>query len=613
MTNEMSPEEIRKKQEDQQYYDALFAGGFFDIDDVEKMRNLAVIKNGEVTYPLYDFILGGKPPVYENGKVRSADAPAPDAVKRKLAELAREGELYYYYDDFAKEAVLPQKIEISVQKDKSLTASLSEFSLYDDPETFPKPGEKPEGLKGWHWFANLITGGWAYREEKEENVRRWEKEKRLYAKVSEDRKAFLDNKSVREQEDAVAKERAKIKDVREYAGDCLKRMTVIYGVQPQKTGAKNDNVIDLIQDTPYELPEGFTEELTSALGPMAMCDQQIAVLASQSDERKKKNPGKGLDKAPLQTLMLILSHASEDVYEDRDNTMNVIGDCYVPARNKLKEALDDYRLNKKANKLGEIIAQGGELFANRYSFEGIGFAKKLYVGMKCNAAIIDLLNNHADILNAAKEKGLSDKTLRTMQAQKNIVEIYEKNMTGMDCLFLRVSQNEEKTADDLANYLLNKMINNVIVRQTKERDTESNKVYFEMMQKAMKSDNKAEIIVSASNASLEYQCTYPTSSLFDDFGKKTPEEMRSAIKQNDSFKEMLREIVQNKNIAVLGDAGKVNRLTNELSEKVIHAADNNAETKNGNKLEKEKIREEMLKNAQTAETTKGETTIGTGK
>lgn len=555
--------------EDQKYYDALKAANFCDINDALDMRNFAIVRNGKVTYPFYDIGMESlSHPIYdEKGTlVEGIETPHAELLKKKLPQLAKDGELIYFRQVGTGSAD-PLKILFSETPDGKMEAKLSQTSLYAADNKFPAPAA-PAKISVGHRILSVLSFGLAYRDERRDynnRVAQWKKDVEAHKQLMEDRKTLLANKPQRDEEDRRALERDEARNFGTKVEKYEHNFKCIYGTKPMKMDNEIASVIDMIgEDTEYTVPDGLTENMCIGLVKLKMMDENI-VLNVDLDNTKYVDDV-DLCRNALET------HAQEDVMAERIGLNKKIGKCIRPARMSVKEALDEYRINGNPKLIGEIIGKNMKYYLTNSSFSDTGITNKSYWVMKNNAAIYDLLETHEDIRKSAFAHGLTERQYQTMSAQKNISQAYENGMAARNKLLKDVPMKQEELEDKAADYLIGKAMSMMIIQQSKVREKAMTTFVENGLAKATADGMKPEEYSDVANFyGKKFMNAFEATEKYNCMGERDKlNKMRKEIQQTPEFRDMIEKMMEKgKYMAVLNNQAKVNRLLNKLDQEFI--------------------------------------------
>ena len=359
-------------------------------------------------------------------------------------------------------------------------------------ETLPIPQpQEPQRLSRWARFANAITFGRAYRAEKAEyqqkletyqkDMQNWQKNQDSFRQKAEERTPELLEKEakqlaateVRREE---AEKQAKLEADRTKTREQVKAMEsgeVAYGIDQYRSlyqsycAPKPERRENLVGEGKYFTEEQFgalkTYELPRGEGlhGTEITDKEVAALSvlNASDKEisgtfEMNEPGviddkTGLPKAeahlysPEENVVAQTMMFTESMIDKKDaprkNMGKVFGALYQPSREKVNEAIREYRQEDKPEKLAGIIAGGLHFALHRFEGKGIGDQRNLTsVALAAEtAAILDRdprlkeavlsLEDTSELTGGTGKKLVTEQDLKTARGYGKMVELHRRN------------------------------------------------------------------------------------------------------------------------------------------------------------------------------------------
>ena len=466
---------VMNNENDQKYYDALCELEDFDINDIRTLKNLVTFTgNNMVKSPFYDpdmaqmSLTEPKP----NQDPNTWQPPHGQLLKNKLPQYIEDDNLYYY----RKGESVPRHIEFTTDQSGRVTARIARQNV---EQAEPQQPEKP-GF--WHWLGNKIFG--LYKDEFAE----YDRKLRNYEQQGKAKEHFIADKGRRATEVAAEKEleavqeqvQKRVQKKAEYS----QNLSRVYG--PEAKPLINNPELELGSDTNYHVPEGFTPEMT----------ENLVRIDLASDEIAKHNHANIEDPMYHKTVGVV--HGTEDIMRARPGTRQRMGDSVELARRDVKNALEQYEQNKDPEPIGKIIGQNLGYFVNESSQSMDGRGDKLTQSMRGNVEILNLLETHPDIYKSALKNGLSKETVQTLKAQRNLVNIYDKNLEARQTLLSGQAQrNPQLLRECMADIMMYDVVSKMIYKRANDLGDRGAERYGaeinENMKKGMSSEEATNI------------------------------------------------------------------------------------------------------------------------
>lgn len=442
---------VMNNENDQKYYDALCEIEDFDINDVRTLKNVVTLTgNGMVKVPFYDpdmakmSITEPKPDQDPN----TWQPPHGPLLKNRLPKYIADNNLYFYRDGES----VPRHIEFTTDESGKVTARVARQNV---EQAQPQRPEKP-GF--WHWLGNKIFG--LYKDEFAE----YDRKLGNYEQQCRAKEYFTADKERKAAEIATEKELEEVQEKVQRREEYGRNFGKVYG--PEVKPLDNNSDLQLGSETNYRVPQGFTPEMTSNLVRIDLASDQIAPHnhADIDDPMYHKTVG--------------VIHGSEDVMAARNGVHLKLRDTIRLARQDVKNVLEQYEQNKDPEPIGKIIGENMKYFANESTQGKDGISDKLANSMRGNVEILNLLETHPDIYKSALKNGLSKETVRTLQAQRNLVNIYDKNLEARQALLSGQAQRDPQLLREcMADIMMYNVTSKMIQKRANELEDISTEKY----------------------------------------------------------------------------------------------------------------------------------------
>lgn len=548
---------VMNNENDQKYYDALCELEDFDINDIRTLKNLVTFTgNNMVKSPFYDpdmaqmSLVEPKP----NQDPETWQPPHGQLLKNKLPQYIEDNNLYYY----RKGESVPRHIEFTTDQSGKVTARVARQNV---EEVQPQRPEKP-GF--WHWLGNKIFG--LYKDEFAEYDRKLD-DYEHQCKVREHFIADKGRKAVEvaaEEELEVVQEQVqkRVQKKAEYS----QNLSRVYG--PEAKPLINNPELELGSDTNYHVPDGFTPEMTTNLVRIDLSSDHIAPHnhADIDDPMYHKTVG--------------VIHGTEDVMAARNGVHLKMKDTIQFARQDVKNALEQYEQSKDPEPIGKIIGENLKYFANESTQGKDGISSKLVNSMRGNVEILNLLETHPDIYKSALKNGLSKETVKTLQAQRNLVSIYDKDIEARQTLLSGEAQrNPQLLRECMADIMMYNVTSKMIQRRANELEDISTEKYApeyeERLKKSKDGGKEAANIITMKcmNDKLTTEAPDWYKGLSD---SAVVDVLRGKLKISKNFNDLCTSMQTEGVVKTLSNTAKMNKVASTLMTSTFDLPEKNA-------------------------------------
>lgn len=533
---------VMNNENDQKYYDALCKISDFDINRAEDMENLVVVENGKTKTPFFaPGLVRTEPEQDEEGNWKDAEKwkpPHQAMIIKKLAGYAKEGNLFYYVGGES----TPRAISFETDKNGEVRAKVSEQNM--EKQTLQEP--KKPGF--WHWLGNKLFG--MYREE----FRQYDEKKAAYDMQTTAKSHFMEK-----MDDRAASNTLKSFDEKAVRGESYdKNYDGLFGPEVKNLGNDLDRVTNSLgTDTNYHVPEGFTPKMTENLVRINLASPEIA-----------KNNHSNLDE-PDDHMIVAVTHGTEDPMFARNGLEKRLQGTLRESRLDVKKALEVYEKDKNPELIGKIIGQNMSKFCNYYTRNMDGLSEKYVNAMRNNVAILELMETHRDIFHSATKNGLSKETLDTLQAQRNIVRIYDKSIEAQKELLTGKANGDpqlmrECTADIMMADTVGKMLKMNAVEFEKYNDEVLGPDMMNNIKNGMDPTLAANIHAMKS---MSHEIKTPGADWFRSLNDSAVVSvLRDKMKTGKTFKELCDGMQKDGPAKTLNNKAKINRIIGDLTE-----------------------------------------------
>lgn len=536
---------VMKNANDQKYYDALCAMDDFDINNVKTLKNLVTFRgNDSVKAPFYDpnvaKISLAAPDMNSDGSYKDGDTwqpPHAELLKQRLPLYVELDNLYYYPEG----ASVPKHIEFTTNEQGEVTARVAEQNA---EQAQPRRPESPSFL---HWLGYKLFG--LCKDEFNEYDRKLEN----YEQQCKAKEFFISDKGRKEKEVLTEKERQKVDEELQTQEEQNRNLSNVYG--PTAMPLKNNPELKLGTDTDYRVPEGFTPEMTQALVRLNTASAEIA-------RHNHTDP----DDPDYHRAAAVI-HGTEDVVAARKDLNLRMGDSVMLARRDVKNALEKYQTEKNPEQIGKIIGGNMWAFANQSTQALGGFSSKLASAMRSNVAILDMLEQHPDIYKSARENGLSMETVKTLQAQRNLVNIYDKNLQARQMLLSDQTERDPQLMREcMADVMMYNVVSKMIDKRASELSDRGAEIYGAEMRANIKNGmDQNEALNICTMKSMNDKLTAEAPEWFKSMSDSAlTDVLRGTIMSTKKFKDFC-EAAQTDGVAkTLNNKAKINSVAGEL-------------------------------------------------
>lgn len=118
----------------------------------------------------------------------------------------------------------------------------------------------------------------------------------------------------------------------------------------------------------------------------------------------------------------------------------------LPARQRAKEALDEYQQGKK-EKLADIIFRAAQFTANSAKEENPGGITTL-THAKLSGELLDLLDEDPELKAAAMDKGLTEEMITACRGMDALRELHDKSLEAEAKILKAAAENRDMTAEE---------------------------------------------------------------------------------------------------------------------------------------------------------------------
>ena len=547
---------VMNNENDQKYYDALCEIEDFDINRAEDMENLVVVENGKIKTPFFaPGLVRTEPETDEKGNWKDGEKwkpPHQAMIIKNLVGYAKEGNLFYY----AKGESTPRAISFETDRDGAVRAKVSEQNM--ENQVLQEP-EKP-GF--WHWLGNKLFG--MYREE----FRQYDEKKAAYDLQTAAKGHFMEEKENKAASIASANTLKSFDQKAVTREGYNKNYDGLFGPEVKNLGNDLDRVTNSLgTDTNYHVPEGFTPKMTENLVRINLASPEIA-----------KNNHSNLDE-PDDHMIVAVTHGTEDPMFARNGLEKRLQGTLRESRLDVKKALEVYEKDKNPEPIGKIIGQNMSKFCNYYTRNMDGLSEKYVNAMRNNVAILELMETHRDIFHSATKNGLSKETLDTLQAQRNIVRIYDKSIEAQKELLMGKANGDpqlmrECTADIMMADTVGKMLKMNAVEFEKYNDEVLGPDMMNNIKNGMDPTLAANIHAMKS---MSHEIKTPGADWFRSLNDSAVVSvLRDKMKTGKTFKELCDGMQKDGPAKTLNNKAKINRIIGDLTEMTFDLPEKNA-------------------------------------
>lgn len=358
----------------------------------------------------------------------------------------------------------------------------------------------------------------------------------------------------------------------DFASDCNKarsNISAVFGaeavISPDAKLKDESDVRRLSEiikpEAKFAVPEGFAPEQVTAL--VLLNQITPANLAKNTVEPECTHSRNAC-------ISEVVNHSVEDAIVDRTGLFNMAKDAINDVRIGVKKALEDYTVRKDPSALGGIIANALPAFVNSPVTAASGVSPKLAASMHINTAILDMLEAHGDIMDAAKKNGLTENTLDLVRSQRSICRFYDKRNAAVAEIF---SANVPRGADlrlKLADYFAGEMANSMI--RSHEKDTSKLNEAFSVAEMKKVAEGKLttdEANINIATYARENMVSYEGRPEYKLFGKY-PEAIRQSLFRNKKFNSFCEALSGVDNPAdILSDEKDMNKFVDSLNKEIL--------------------------------------------
>lgn len=442
---------VMNNENDQKYYDALCELEDFDINDIRTLKNLVTFTGDDtVRSPFYhpDMAKMSLTEPKPDQDPNTWQPPHGQLLKNRLPQYIADNNLYFYRDGES----VPHHIEFTTDESGKVTARIARQNVEQ-----AQP-QRPEEPGFWHWLGNKIFG--LYKDEFAE----YDRKLRDYEQQSKAKEHFTADKERKATEIMTEKELEEVQEKVQRREEYGRNFGKVYG--PEAKPLDNNSDLQLGTETNYRVPEGFTPEMTENLVRIDLSSDHIAPHnhADIDDPMYHKTVG--------------VIHGTEDIVAARNGVHLKLRDTIRLARQDVKNALEQYEQNKDPEPIGKIIGENLRYFANESTQGKDGISDKLANSMRGNVEILKLLETHPDIYKSALKNGLSKESVRTLQAQRNLVNIYDKNLEARQALLSGQAQRDPQLLREcMADIMMYNVTSKMIQRRANELEDISTEKY----------------------------------------------------------------------------------------------------------------------------------------
>ncbi len=559
---------VMNNENDQKYYDALCEIKDFDINDVRTLKNLVTFTgNDRVKSPFYDpdmarmSLTEPKP----DQDPKTWQPPHGQLLKNKLPQYIADDNLYFYRDGES----VPRHIEFTTDQSGKVTARIARQNVEQaEPQRPEKPGF-------WHWLGNKIFG--LYKDEFAEydrKLRNYEQQGRAKEHFTADKERKAAEVTAEKELEAVQEQvQKRVQKKAEYS----QNLSRVYG--PEAKPLINNPELEISADTNYHVPKGFTPEMTANLVRIDLASDEIA----------KHNHAEIEDPMCHKTVGVV--HGTEDIMMARPGTRQRMGNSVELARRDVKNALEQYEMNRDPEPIGKIIGQNMGYFANEASQSHDGLGYKLSQSMRGNVEILNLLETHPDIYKSALKNGLSKETVQTLKAQRNLVNIYDKNIEARQTLLSGQAQRDPQLLREcMADIMMYDMVSKMIFKRANDLGDRSAERYGAEIDENMKKGMSSKEATNIYNMKgMRDMLTEEVPDWFKSMGDTAVVDvLRGKLKGSKNFNDLCTSMQTEGVVKTLSNTAKMNKVAGTLMTSTFDLPEKNAPQ---NALEKANVKQ----------------------
>lgn len=311
--------------------------------------------------------------------------------------------------------------------------------------------------------------------------------------------------------------------------------SAVYGETPFLPGNALDPMVKkTTPDSNYVLPDGVTKHAGWMMIRMAMLSPELVEKFTSHDAfTKNEKIGK------------LVEFSSNNIAIVRANDEKSIGEILEPARLLAKDAMDDYQKNHKVEKLGKLIGSSLKYYNVQFGDSNGDISPLYLIDMQQNVDVLAMLEADDQLMDAAKANGLSDKTLKTLRAERTLMQLSDRNEQVTQRLLDGAPKNEEQLRSDLCD-LVSYRVACEFVKHEADRMGEVFKegVMLDAKQPPHVIDHgegQQKVFVTSHDNTDRMRLEFETTPIFDQMEVGT-KEFRKVVLNNAEFGRLCREI-----------------------------------------------------------------------